>query len=86
MRVRHSPPRAPVQEAEIAAPYDNAGASPSPAAWDRAYERGRGMTVEDVLAEVRREDAGQVESVVTAGVPTVRHGVRRGHQPGTAAR
>ena len=62
MRVRHSRPRAPVQEAEIAAPYDRARASLSPAAWDRAYERGRGMTVEDVLAEVRRENAAQVES------------------------
>ena len=61
MRTRHSRPRPKVQEEEIAGPYGRARAALSPADWALAYERGRDMTVEDVLSEVRREDAAQVE-------------------------
>jgi predicted ATPase/class 3 adenylate cyclase len=51
MRERNGTPRNPIQDAEIERPFAGARAALASQTWDREYELGRNMTVEQALAD-----------------------------------
>lgn len=62
VRERHGTPRERSQETDIGKSFGNARAALAPGVWDREYQRGHAMTVEDALTQARAVAVGLTES------------------------